>query len=599
MTPMWEPDALVLEGRFKILRPLGRGGVTEVYLAEQVSLSRKVVLKLLRRELGIAEGMAQRFEDEVKRLASVNHPAVVRVIDFGASGELLYLVTEVAEGQPLRSALDGEPMMPDRAVAILQQLAEGLSAIHEQGLLHRDLRPDNIFLHATPRGERARLIDFGLSRLVDPDPGQPRVTLLLSPVGQPQYMSPEQARGAPTDALSDLCSLGVIAYQLLSGRLPYAGPTAVDYAAQRQQQRPTPLAEAAPHLADHLRLCELVMRCLEKDPALRPASALELAQRLTSLPSVGEPTLLVEALQKLPPALPERPKEPAFVAAPPPSFAIPHSPAGAAPTPEKPRAELLPSVQLPVWTAEQPSVDKPARSQVLPLPTRARIFVAVAGVGLCGLIVLIGTALVPSAASSARSRIEGGRGAEALAIIDEALREKSRSDPELLALKAAALHLVDQHREEAAVFRDQLAPKAPEALSPLAVGGLVADFGRKEDGATRDLLRRLPREGLHPVLAELAKGARSPRQWGALRYLDAEQATSELDLVRLYTSALEAELCSTRRFAARRLGQLGDADAEEALAKLKATPRSATPEKNCGQDEASWALQALRRKAEK
>ncbi len=169
---MWEAGALVLDGRFKVLEPLGRGGVTEVYRAEHVHLGRAVALKVLRQELGIAEGIGDRFGQEVKRLASVDHPAVVRVLDFGLSNGLLYLVTEIADRKKLRDELNGEPLMPDRAVELLRQIAEGLAAIHAQKLVHRDLRPENIFVAKSASGKRARLLDFGIARLVDPTPAR-------------------------------------------------------------------------------------------------------------------------------------------------------------------------------------------------------------------------------------------------------------------------------------------------------------------------------------------------------------------------------------------------------------------------------------------
>ncbi|MBI3181414.1 MAG: serine/threonine protein kinase [Myxococcales bacterium] len=566
---MFEPDALVLDGRFRILRQLGKGGVAEVYLAEQVALSRKVALKVLRPELGLAEGMAGRFAEEVKRLAAVDHPAVVRVIDSGTFEKLLYLVAEAVEGSTLKAEAKGEPLMPDRAVAVFQQLAEGLSAIHDKGLVHRDLRPENVFLERTSRGERVRLADFGIARLVDPNPGEPRLTLITRPVGRPEYISPEQARGEATEARSDLYSLGVLAFELLSGKLPFPGPSAVEFAAQHQKMPPRPLKEAAPYLADHLRLCELVMRCLEKDPSRRPSSALEISQRLTLLPSVGEPTIIDEALQKLPPALPER-----------------------QPKPPAPPPELMPSIPMPAYVPEP----GPRPAQAAPdSPPAKKAWLKPGAVGL--VLALIGLALLTRStpADRARDLLKSGRGLEALALIDEAMRG-GKSEPELLALKAAALHQSDNHRDEAAVLRDQLAPKSPEAMDRLVLSGLAEDFGKKEDGPARELLKRMPREALRSELEALARGRHSPAQWGALRYLDAEQAAGELDLVKLYVAALESERCPVRRLAARRLGQLGDDYAASPLSKLKDTPRSATPERACGQDEAGQALQALQRK---
>ncbi|MBX7102233.1 MAG: serine/threonine protein kinase, partial [Myxococcaceae bacterium] len=300
---MWAADQLVLNGRFKILSPLGKGAFSEAYLAEQVGLSRKVVVKTLSAQLG--HDLDGRFGAEVRALAAVDHPSVVRVLDFGVGDGVVFVVTEHVEGTSLAKAIGTEPFLPDRALALFGQLAEGLGAIHARGLVHLGLSADTVFLAQTPLGERARMADFGVARLLDPATEGSRLTAVLAPVQHRVYQSPEQAMGAPTDARSDLFVLGILGYQMLSGRLPFAAPQAP--ADVPQAGSPVPLAEAAPHLKDHPRLVELVMRCLEKDPAARPQQALELVQRLTAVPEVGEPTILMEAYQGLPPALPLRP----------------------------------------------------------------------------------------------------------------------------------------------------------------------------------------------------------------------------------------------------------------------------------------------------
>lgn len=611
-TDAWKEGALVLDGRFKLLAPLGKGGVTEAWLAEHTHLGKKVALKVLRPDLGLAPGMGDRFAEEVRRLAGVNHAAVARVLDFGSVGPLTYLVTEVAEGQPLRALLTGDPLMPDRAVELLCQIAEGLAAIHEQGIVHRDLKPENVFVVGTPTGERVRLLDFGIARLVDPEVGSDRVTLMIKPVGLPQYMSPEQARGAPTDARSDLYSFGVLAYELLSGRLPFDGPGVAEYMIQHQEKAPLPLAEAAPHLVDNLRLLDLVARCLDKDPAKRPANARELAQKLGRVPQVGEPTILMEALQHLPPALPVRKPAPALAPAPAPAAAaaapvgppplppaLPPQPGVAAPPPAaKP---LLASVVMPspsfLTEARSPLLDPPR--PLAPEPPRKLKVALVAGLGAAAALAVVGLAMTAkkTPADEARSYLEEGKKEEALSVITNALKDQSkRSDPQLLSVLAATMHALDRHRDEATLFKDELAPKAPELLDPLILGGPLEDLGKNEAGPWRELLKRIPKEPLYGVLKPLAQGDRSPQQWGALRYLDLEGSASELDLVKLYVAALESDVCAEKRIAAKRLGQLGDAFAEEPLTRLKAAPRPKDGDKACGQDEAGWALAQLGKK---
>ena len=601
----WAAGAEVLGGRFKILEVLGQGGVTTVYRAEHVHLGQKVALKVLRQDLGVAEGQTGRFREEAKRLALVNHPAVVRVVDFGVEGPLLYLVTELAPGKPLARLLTGEPQLPDRAVALLCQVAEGLAAIHAQGLVHRDLGPQNVFVEEAPDGPRARLVDFGIARLVDPETSDARVTLMMKPVGLPQYMSPEQARGAPTDARSDLYSFGVLAFHVLSGRLPFEGPGPADYMVQHQEQPAPPLGQVAPHLLDHVKLCQLVAQCLEKDPSRRPAGARELAQRLGRVPQVGEPTILMEALQLLPPALPVASKAPPPAPAP---AAPPAPPAAAAPVvapspAQAARGPLLPSLVMP---APSPSELQPAPSLMPPLPPPPPPAppgllrtLKIAGAGALAALVIAGVVFSTRAnpARDARAHLEGGRAEEALSVLQEALKDPARrGDPRLLAMLAATMHRLDRHRDEATLFREELAPKSPEVLDPLVLAGLLEDLGKKEDGPARPLLQRLPKEDLYPVLKDLAEERPSARQWGALRYLDLEQSASGLDLVKLYVAALDAQPCPARRVAAKRLGQLGDADATEALAALKDAPRAEGPDRQCGQDEAGAALKELAKK---
>ncbi|NOK32004.1 protein kinase [Corallococcus exercitus] len=276
---MLAPDALVLDGRFRVLGPLGSGGMGEVYLGEQVSLGRKVAIKVLHHDLHAQAGMAERFKREARLLSAVEHPAVVRIVDFGESGDAACLVMEFVEGQSLYDALQGGPLLAPRALALLQQLAEGLAAIHDKGIIHRDLKPENVLISPSVRGEQARLLDFGIARLVEPDANSAlsQVGVVL---GTPEYLSPEQAVGAKVDTRSDLYSFGVLAYRVLSGRLPFDGPSPRHFLSQHASHAPLPLDRAAPHLSRYVGLLSLVMRLLDKDPAKRPQTAKELADAL-------------------------------------------------------------------------------------------------------------------------------------------------------------------------------------------------------------------------------------------------------------------------------------------------------------------------------
>ncbi|NTX11784.1 protein kinase [Myxococcus sp. CA056] len=278
---MLAPDSLVLDGRFRVLRPLGSGGMGEVYLGEQVSLGRKVAIKVLHHDLNAQPGMAERFKREARLLSAVEHPAVVHIVDFGESGDHACLVMEFVEGESLYDVLTRGAMPPGRALPLLHQLAEGLSAIHEKGIIHRDLKPENVFISPGVRGEQARLLDFGIARLVEPD-AQSNVSQVGVVLGTPEYLSPEQAVGAKVDTRSDLYTFGVLTYRVLSGRLPFDGPQARHFLAQHASHAPLPLDRAAPSLSRYIGLLSLVMRLLEKNPAKRPQSAHELADALAA-----------------------------------------------------------------------------------------------------------------------------------------------------------------------------------------------------------------------------------------------------------------------------------------------------------------------------
>ncbi len=259
----------VLQGRFKVLELLGSGGMGDVYLAEQVSLGRKVALKTLREDLSLQPGMTDRFKREARLLSTVDHPSIVRVIDFGQTESAYVLVMEFVEGDNLATEVRRGPLEPARALSVMKDIAEGLAAIHAQGIIHRDLKPDNVLLTRGPEGEHARLLDFGIARLAEEE-GAAAMTQAGLVLGTPEYLSPEQATGGQVDARSDVYAFGVLAFRLLSGRHPFPGPSARDFLLQHITQQPQELSAAAPQLGDQPALTALVMSCLSKEAAKRP-----------------------------------------------------------------------------------------------------------------------------------------------------------------------------------------------------------------------------------------------------------------------------------------------------------------------------------------
>jgi predicted Ser/Thr protein kinase len=272
----------VIDGRFRIVRLLASGDMGDVYVAEQLSLARTVALKVLSGEARLTPAAMDRFRSEAQLLSSVEHPAVVRVIDFGQTVGAMFLVMEMVDGETLQERLEQVGSLPpDGALDLLRQIAEGLAAIHERGIVHRDLKPDNVVLTSALSEERARLLDFGIARLLDPSNVGPADLPAGSAAGTPEYMSPEQALGHAPDARADVYAFGVLAYRTLSGRLPHPGPSAREFLAQHVEREPPPLRPLAPSVPEEL--AALVMRCLAKDPALRPADGVAMCSALAAI----------------------------------------------------------------------------------------------------------------------------------------------------------------------------------------------------------------------------------------------------------------------------------------------------------------------------
>ena len=273
-----------LADRYRIERELGQGGMATVYLAHDVKHDRKVAIKVLREELAASLG-ADRFLREVHIAAQLQHPHILTLIDSGAADAFLYYVMPYVEGETLRTKLvrDGELPVAD-AVRILREVADALAYAHAHGLVHRDVKPENIMLS----GRHALVMDFGVAKAVSEATGRQSLTTVGVALGTPTYMAPEQATADPhVDHRADLYALGVIAYELLTGRPPFAGNTPQQVIAAQVTQAPDPVTRH--RAAVPAPLAELVMRCLEKKPADRPQSAQLVLDRLEELatPSGG------------------------------------------------------------------------------------------------------------------------------------------------------------------------------------------------------------------------------------------------------------------------------------------------------------------------
>jgi serine/threonine protein kinase len=227
------PEGLRIGSRYRIRRLLGIGGMGAVYRARDEELDRDVALKLIRSEIADNPAALERFKREVQLSSRVTHKNVLRVYDLAESDGVKFLSMQFVDGVDLSTVLKRDGRLPvARFVRLWRQILEGLRAAHEQGVVHRDLKPQNVMVDAT---DRVYVTDFGLAKSLE----QSGVTQTGAIVGTPYYMSPEQVKGAPVDHRSDIYSAGVLLYEMATGRLPFTGATPYEVMAQRLQKAPT------------------------------------------------------------------------------------------------------------------------------------------------------------------------------------------------------------------------------------------------------------------------------------------------------------------------------------------------------------------------
>lgn len=288
--------AAALSGRYEILHELGAGGMATVYLAHDVRHDRKVALKVLRPDLAATVG-PERFLNEIRIAANLAHPHILPMHDSGEAGGFLYYVMPYIDGESLRAKLEREGELPvPEATRILRDVADALAAAHAMGVVHRDIKPDNVMIS----GRHALVVDFGVAKAVSEAAGQQQVTTVGVALGTPTYMAPEQAVADPhIDHRADIYALGALGYELLTGRPPFAGGTAQQILAAQVTQTPDPVTRWRPSVPAGLE--QIIARCLEKKPADRWQRADDLVPLLEGLatPSGGVTptgTLPVEAI---------------------------------------------------------------------------------------------------------------------------------------------------------------------------------------------------------------------------------------------------------------------------------------------------------------
>ncbi len=268
-------------GNYRVIAKLGAGGMGTVWTAEHQLLGSHAAIKVLLPDLSKQDTIVQRFFDEARAATRIRDPGIVTVLDFGWHHGEAYIVMEMLVGETLARRLGTGRIPPVQAVRWIQMCGLAMAAAHARGIIHRDIKPDNIFLvadPAVPGGERIKVLDFGIAKLLDREPatGHPATATGVI-MGTPAYMSPEQCRGAGAiDHRTDIYALGCVLFELLCGRPPFVASTPGDMIASQLRQDPPRPGELVPDLAPEIDA--LVLRCLAKDPDQRYATMTELVR---------------------------------------------------------------------------------------------------------------------------------------------------------------------------------------------------------------------------------------------------------------------------------------------------------------------------------
>lgn len=264
-----------ISGRYKVLEMIGGGGMSNVYLAHDMILDRDVAIKVLRYDFSNAGDLHRRFQREALSATSLTHPNIVNIFDVGEDGDLHYLVMEYVEGKTLKHAIvDEGPMSPVEAVEIMKQLTSAIAHAHQNQIIHRDIKPQNILMDGK---EHVKITDFGIAMALSAT----SITQTNSVLGTVHYLSPEQARGGTATKKSDIYSLGIVLYELLTGKLPFSGESAVSIALKHLQTETPSVRALVPRIPQSLE--NVVMKATAKDPRNRYQTVEEMQHDLQNV----------------------------------------------------------------------------------------------------------------------------------------------------------------------------------------------------------------------------------------------------------------------------------------------------------------------------
>ena len=357
-------------GQFRILQRIGSGGMGAVYKAEQPDMNRFVAVKILHSKYLSRADLVSRFRREARAMSHLSHPNTARVFLYGQLDDgACYFVMEYLDGRNLAQLVRADgPMDPERALNVMIQVCGALEEAHQSGIVHRDLKPENIFL--TMQGgisDYPKVLDFGLAKVTERQmrPGSLILTQEGMVFGTPEFMSPEQARGEPLDGRSDIYSLGIILYELLTGKLPFDAKQPMDFINMHINEQPIPLSERAPDREFPPGLEHVIGKSLGKKPDDRYQTAAEFGPALRD---VIRGKLITGVMRALPPSRP------------------PDTPEPPAPKPVEPRSSAVSTERPPGAAADATS---------LPGPSRAHWIVFAAGLLLAlGGVVALAVALL-------------------------------------------------------------------------------------------------------------------------------------------------------------------------------------------------------------